>query len=412
MSFLADLEVSVGRWWTLTGPTSGGTLPGVVPSIEVTPRSGMGLSTVFSCIDRVSETVATLPKHTYKEQENGSRQRLRTNIRRLMRRPNPEMTGRAFWQCLTAHKCGWGNGYAEIQLNEQTLEPIALWPLPPDRTRRFKIDDRHTAYRTVIDGKTVVLPRSRVLHIHGMGWDGLQGYSPISMARRSLEIALAADEVAARFMGSGGRNGIVLKHQKTLSPGAKERLRTEFEILNTGLSNAHRVILLEEGTGIEKITMPLADAQFVEVQKLSDVRICGLFNVPPHKIQNLERATFSNIESQQIQFGTDTIRPHVVAIEEEVNEHEAIWRAEEIGVYYFQFEMAGLMRGDAAARWTSYEKARRLGVVTANTVAKIEDYPEIPVDEGGDTFHVSADLVPMRSAGQKSLPPERKEEAP
>lgn len=284
--------------------------------VAVNERTAMQSTAVFACVRVLAETLASLPLPVYRRIGNGKEiARDHPNYRILHDRTNPEMSSFTFRETLQGHLALWGNAYAEIE-TAKSGRVLALWPLRPDVTRPFRLPNGQRAFRTTIDGEQIELPEDRVMHIPALGFDGLLGYSPVALFRQSIGLALATEEFGAKFFGNGSRPGGILTHPGKLNKDAKERLKEGWTAAYGGLTNAQRVAVLEEGVTWTQLGIPPEEAQFLETRKFQVTEIARIYRVPPHMLADLERATFSNIEHQSIDFVVHTVRPWLVRWEQ------------------------------------------------------------------------------------------------
>lgn len=357
---------------------------------------------VFGCVRIIAESVGSLPLPVYRRlQPQGKERDPRHPLYRLLHdAPNPEMIALAFREALTGHTLLRGNGYAEIQRDEAE-RVIALWPLRPDRMRVTRDEAGELAYvYDLPEGKPVRLPTFNVLHLPGFGGDGLTGYSVISYFREAVALALAVEEYGGRFFGNNARPGGVLQVQKTLSPEAAKRLKTSWETLQGGLANAHRVAVLEEGVTWQQVGIPPEDAQFLETRRFQTTEIARIFRVPPHMIGDLERATFSNIEHQSLEFVMHTLRPWLVRWEQALG-RDVFARQPGGSTRFAEHLVDGLLRGDAKARADALAVQRQNGVITANEWREIENRNPHP---DGDALLVNGNMIPATQAGRAGQP--------
>lgn len=356
--------------------------------VNVTETSALRVTAVYACVRVLAETVATLPLVVYRRQK--PRGKLRDPSHPLYTvlhdQANTEMTAMQLRETMMAHVLLWGNAYASIE-RDGAGNVVGLWPLLPDRT--YVVRDDKTGklvyITTLPNGEQVLLPWDQVLHIPGLSYNGIVGYSPIQCAREAIGLALAAEEFGARFFGNGARPGGVLEHPATLSDEAYKRLRSSWESMHRGLNNAQRLAILEEGMQYKPLTIPPEDAQFLETRKFQVTEICRLFRVPPHLVGDLERATFSNIEHQSIEFVVHTIRPWLVRWEQAIN--MKLLTPLERRRFFVEHIVDGLLRGDIASRYNAYAIARQNGWMSANDIRELENMNPIP---GGDVY-----LVPL-----------------
>jgi len=387
--------------WTTTAFGGASNASGV----QVSELSALRSVAVFACVRVISETIASLPLRLFVRTKDDGREVIDAGSGDMFgrlaalvaRQPNPEITAFQFKEMLQAHLCLWGNAYAEIERNEAG-EIIAFWPLLPDRTMPERVILRDGSsivhYRTTtIDGQPVTLGAERVLHIAGLGFDGLVGYSPIGLAKQAVGLSLAAEEFGARFFSAGANIGGVLEHPGKLGDKAYERLKIAFENAHAGLSNAHRVKILEEGMKWTRIGIPPDEAQFLESRQFQVVEIARLFRVPPHLIADLSRSTFSNIEHQSIEFSTHTVRPWASRWENafDVKTLDAFQARKR----YWKFGLEALLRGDLKSRYDAYAVGRQWGWLSVNDVRRAEDLNPV---ENGDVYMQPLNMV---SAGEK-----------
>jgi len=376
------------KWWKIfTGNRS-------VAGISVTENSAMRVATVYACIRVLSWSLASLPLITYKRLERGKERAITLPIYNLLHiSPNPFQTSFIFRSTQMARACGWGNAYAEIEFANGG--PVALWPIPPWHVTP-KLNAQHELYYTVRTATgDIDLPYYRMLHIQGLGTDGLKGLSPIQMAKESIGLSLAAEEFGARFLGEGANSGLVVNVPSGLSDTAFERLKTSFKESYSGLSKAHRVMFLEENMKVEKTTIPPDQAQFLETRKFQVREIARIFNVPPHMIGDLEQATFSNIEHQAIEFVVHTMRPWFVNWEQELSRKLLIGAANQN--YFVEFLIDGLLRGDSISRSQFYNQMFMIGAFSPNDIREKENLN--PID-GGDEYYIPLNMQPASWGSQ------------
>jgi HK97 family phage portal protein len=358
---------------------------------------------VYSCVRVLSETVAQLPLFVYERLERGKRRAYDHPLHAVLHdRPNPLMTAFGFWETLVGHVCLWGNGYAEIEYDNGG-RPVGLWPLRPDQM----VDIRRAGYELnyvyqLPDGKQQVLQGWRVFHARGLSGDGIRGYSPIRDAARGLVgMGLAVEEFGARFFRNGARPGGILQHPGVLDDDGFERLKATWQASYGGLSNAHRLAILEEGMTYQQVGVPPDEAQFLESMKFNRSQIASIYRVPPHMIGDLERATFSNIEQQSIEFKIFTMEPWLVRLQQTINmqllgEEGATPGA---GRYFAEFLPDALLRGDTASRYQAHAIAIQNGWMSRNEVREQENLNPF---EGGDEYLVPMNMAPAEEDGPQT----------
>ena len=370
----------------------------------VTERSAMQMTAVHSCVRILAEAIACLPLHLYRYTENGDKVKATDHplYHLLHDEPNPEMTSFSFRETMMTHLLLWGNAYAQIIRNGKG-EVIALYPLMPNRMEvdRDKQGQIYYSYSTASEdaptmkGSTVNLSPADVLHIPGLGFDGLVGYSPIAMAKNSIGMAIACEEYGAKFFANGAAPGGVLEHPGTIKD--PQRVRESWQSTFGGSANANRIAVLEEGMKYTPIGISPEQAQFLETRKFQINEIARIFRVPPHMVGDLEKSSFSNIEQQSLEFVKYTLDPWVIRWEQ--NLARALFSLEEKQEYFFKFNVEGLLRGDYATRMNGYATARQNGWMSTNDIRSLENMDRIPAEEGGDLYLINGAMTKLKDAG-------------
>jgi len=362
---------------------------------SVTARSAIQVSAVYACVRVIAETVASLPIHVYENTESGSTKAINHPLYRLLHdEPNEEMTSFVMREVMLSHLLLWGNSYSQIIHNGRN-RIVGLYPLLPERMEVDRNSAGALTYAyTTTEGRTVRLSPEEVLHIPGLGFDGIMGYSPIALEKNSIGLGIAAEEYGSKFFGNGATPSGVLTHPNTVkNPKA---LRESWNNAYGGSANAGKVAILEEGMKFDRISIPNNEAQFLETRKFQVSEICRIFRVPPHLVGDLEHATFSNIEHQSISFAVHTIRPWLVRIEQAIN--RALFSDSEKGRFYVQFNIDGLMRGAYKERMEGYAIARQNGWMSANDIRELEDMNPLSDAEGGNAYLVNGNMISIISA--------------
>lgn len=356
-------------------------IPGMQAGVFVDEDSAMTLAEWWACVSVISRTVAALPWGVFEKTQAGRKPVFGTVDWLLNNQPNPEMTAMSMREAMISHVLNWGNGYAEIQ-KDLAGRPIALWLMTPDRV--FPERDRITGdlrYRVLqSDGQTTFLSPSQVLHVHGLGFDGLVGYSIVQMARRSIGIGIAQDTFGQAFYANGAAFGSMVEIPATMSPKQIQDAESYLNDNNKGPDKAFKVKVVAGGTKVHNQTMPLNDAQFVESRGLSITAAARWLGVPPHKIADLSRSTNNNIEHQGIEFVTDAIIPWATRLEQEAN--VKLFSARAQGRVYTKLLVNALMRGDAKSRAEFYRTMTQIGAMSINEVRELEEMNGI--GEAGD----------------------------
>lgn len=244
-------------------------------------------------------------------------------------------------------------------------------------------------------GSTVRLSPRDILHIPGLGFDGLVGYSPIAMAKNAIGMAIACEEYGAKFFANGAAPSGVLEHPGILKDPS--RIRESWQQTFGGSGNAHKVAVLEEGMKYTPISINPQEAQFLETRKFQIDEIARIFRIPPHMIGDLDHSTFSNIEQQSLEFVKYTLDPWVCHWEQAMR--KALLSEDEKKDYFFKFNVDGLLRGDYASRMSGYATARQNGWMSANDIRELENLDRIPEEDGGDLYLINGNMTKLSDAG-------------
>ena len=377
---------------------------GTTSGKAVTERSAMQMTVVYSCVRILSEAVAGLPLHLYKYTDSGGKaMALDHSLYRLLHdEPNPEMSSFVFRETLMTHLLLWGNASAQIIRNGKN-EIVALYPLMPNKMSVDR-DENGRLYYTYYRGSdeaiknkefAVTLQPSDVLHIPGLGFDGLVGYSPIAMAKNAIGMAIACEEYGAKFFANGAAPGGVLEHPGTIKD--PQRVRESWQSTFGGSGNANKIAVLEEGMKYTPIGISPEQAQFLETRKFQINEIARIFRVPPHMVGDLEKSSFSNIEQQSLEFVKYTLDPWVIRWEQSIQ--RSLLNSEEKKKYFAKFNVEGLLRGDYQSRMNGYAIGRQNGWMSANDIRELENLDRIPAEDGGDLYLINGNMLPLKNAG-------------
>lgn len=382
--------------WTLRDPQVREILgpPPVAAGVAVTPDSALALSAVFNAVTILSGTVASLPLLLYRRRGD-SRERAEDHPlwRLLHDAPNPLMTSFSWRERMMVHLLLWGNSFDEV-VRDRAGRVVALWPLMPWQVTVRPDGESGVSYEVRDKAGSRVLSRAEVLHIAGLGFDGVVGRSVIAVARESLGLGLAAQEYGARFFGSGAHLSGVLEYPGVLSDDARRRLREEWTQAYSGVSRAHRVAILEEGLKFSPISIPPDDAQFLQTREFQIEEIARWFNLPPHMLKDLRRGTYANVEHQAIEFLRYSLLPWLRRIESQIG-----LQLLDGTDLYAEHLIEGLLRGDTESRYRAYAIARQWGWLSANDVRRLENLDPVP---GGDAYLVPLNMVPVDGGGEGS----------
>lgn len=385
-------------------------LGGTASGKYVTERSAMQMTAVYCCVRILSEAVASLPLQFYRYTDDGGKEKAVGHplYFLLHDEPNPEMTSFIFRETLMTHLLLWGNAYSQIIRNGKG-EVVALYPLMPDRMKVDRDEHGRLYYEyTVYDsddaegrkgtnkvGRTVRLQPHDVLHIPGLGFDGLVGYSPIAMAKNAIGLAIATEEYGSKFFANGAAPSGVLEHPGTIKDPSK--VRESWQATFGGSGNANKIAVLEEGMKYTPISISPEQAQFLETRKFQIDEIARIFRVPPHMIGDLEKSSFNNIEQQSLEFVKYTLDPWVSRWEQAMV--RALLTPDEKKKYFFKFNVDGLLRGDYQSRMNGYATARQNGWMSANDIRELENLDRIPAEQGGDLYLINGNMTKLEDAG-------------
>lgn len=377
--------------------------------VAVNEYSALYLPVVYACVNRIANPIANFPASIVQPDGKGGWTKVAEHpmSERIALRPNDYMSARTLRKTSQGHALLWGNGYQEIERNGKG-EAVGLWPLLPDRTRPHRVDGQ-LEYRTNIDGTVFRLDHSDVAHLMDLSHDGFIGYSQVAIARQALGMALAMEEFGGKFFANDMKSGGFLMHPGKLSARAIQNIRNPREKgkaeadnpaaaveAQSGLDNAHRVKVLEEGMKYISTTIPPEDAQFLGTREFQIAEIARMYDVPLILLQSHEKSTAwgTGIEQLMIGFITNTVAPWVRAIEQEYD-WKLFTEAERAQGLRVKFNMNGVLRGDMAARAAFYKAMFELGM-TMNQILALEDLNGIGAE--GDVNFVSNNVQTLEQA--------------
>ena len=367
--------------------------------VRVGEQKSLGISSVWACVNLYASTLGSLPLILYRRSPDCKSRERATNhpaYRLAHDTPNEFYTSFTWRETSMGHVLTWGNAYSEI-IGRRAPRELRL--LRPDHTRPEVTTSGRLFYTHDPGGdasrRRLIRPED-MIHVAGLGFDGVRGYSVIQTHRESMGLSVAALEYGSSWFGNGSRPSGVLNHPATLSDDAGKKLRLQWEALHAGSDNWNKTAILEEGMSWQSIGMPPADSQFIETKVFQVQDAARIYNIPPHMIQELSKATFSNIEHQAIQFVTHSVRPWLVRWEQELNRKLLSTRDRE--THFFEFLVDGLLRGDVETRFKSYALGRQWGWLSTNDVRRLENMNPVP---DGDDYLVPLNMVPSDDAGDQ-----------
>ncbi len=371
---------------------------------NVNERTAMQTTAVYSCVRILSEAIASLPVHVYRYTDTGKERVYDHPLYYLLHdEPNPEMTSFVFRETLMSHLLIWGNAYAQI-IRDGSGRVLGLYPLLPDKMeverdengRLYYVYTRNSDENPNFEGYgRVYLRQEDVLHIPGLGFDGLVGYSPIAMAKNAVGMTMACEEYGASFFENGATPGGVLEHPGVLKDPAK--VRESWHSVYGGSRNSGKVAVLEEGMKYQQIGIPPEEAQFLETRKFQINEIARLYRIPPHMIGDLDKSSFSNIEQQSLEFVKYTLDPWVIRWEQSLQ--KSLFLPQEKKQYFVKLNVDGLLRGDYQSRMTGYSIGRQNGWLSSNDIREMENMNLIPDSEGGNLYLINGNMTKLKDAG-------------
>ena len=370
---------------------------------RVTDRTALQHIAVYACVRVLSEAIAQLPLHVYKYNDSGKERVSQHPLYFLLHdQPNPEMTSFVFRETLMSHLLIYGNAYAQIIRNGRG-DVLGLYPLMPDKMKVDRDEKNRLIYiysrydeanPNLKEQGDIVLYADEVLHIPGLGFDGLVGYSPIALAKNAIGISIACEEYGASFFGNNANPIGVLEHPGVIKN--PDKLRDAWHRAYGG-KNSHKVAVLEEGVKFTPISIPNNEAQFLETRKFLIEEIARMYRVPLHMIGDLDHATFSNVEHLSLDLVKYSLDPWIVRWEQSLQ--KALLSDSEKGQYFVKFNVDGLLRGDYASRMQGYATARQNGWMSANDIRELEDMNMISEEEGGNLYLCNGSMSRLRDAG-------------
>ncbi len=389
-------------WYFPGGSFFGGSPGGITKAgTPVSEYNAMQLAVVWACIKIISEDSASLPLHLYKRRKSGGQDKATDDYRYglLHDQPNPEMTAMSYRETTKSHVLSWGNSYSEIERTGGRINRIkALWPIEPQRVTPKRNDKWEIIYNIVIPrtSERKPFPKEKILHVPGLGFNGLMGYSPIRVHRETIGLGMAYQEFDENFFGNGMHPGIVVKHPGKLSPVGSENLRNSLTEKYSGLGKMHKLMVLEEGMEPHQLTIPLKDAQFLELKKYNNIDIgTRIYRLAPQMYGEYGKAsTYASAEQFAIDYVTKTLRSWLVRDEQAYN--MALLDPSERQDYYWEHNVEGLLRGDIASRYAAYAIGKLNGWLNANEIREKENMNPQP-GEQGEVYTVNSSMENVKA---------------
>ena len=364
----------------------------------------MQTTAVYACVRILAEAVASLPIHVYERTSTGKEKKVEHPLYFLLHdEPNPEMSSFVFRETLMIHLLIWGNAYVQI-IRDRSGQVISLYPLLPDKMSVHRDESGKLYYKYKRQSEEnpnfkekgdAILRAEDVLHVPGLGFDGLIGYSPIALAKNAIGMTLATENYGASFFKNGANPGGVLEHPGILKD--PKRVRDSWNAVYNGVTNAHKVAVLEEGMKYTQVGIPPEEAQFLQTRKFQINEIARLYRIPPHMVGDLEKSSFSNIEQQSLEFVKYTLDPWVVRLEQAFK--RSLFLPEEKKTYFVKLNVDGLLRGDYQSRMNGYAIGRQNGWLSTNDIRELEDLNLLSDEEGGNLYLINGNMTKLKDAG-------------
>lgn len=394
---LSDPKAWDPSLWTMVGNQ---TLSGE----NVTEATALTFSAVWNANYILSTTISTLPLHLLEKTDDKTVHVTGNRLYRTMHSEfNPYMTAQVGREVMMSHCLMWGNAYAEI-VRSFKGEVIELWPIAPNRIR-MDMKDGVLFYWVKVDNKEVPMLYEDILHVPGLGFNGFQGYSVISMARKSIGLSMAMETFGSLYFGQGTHPSAAITHPNKITDS---KLRKALTKTYAGLGASHRLMLLEDGMTIDTIGIPYDDAMFLQSRVFQVSEIARWFNMPLHKLKEMERATNNNIESEQISFVTDTNLPWFIRFEQNYDQQLLSQNQKYQRNMFFRHNVDGLLRGNSKDRAEYYRIMVNIGAMTLNEVREKENWDKSDQEFMDDHF-VPLNTIPLTMLReflekQKTLP--------
>lgn len=372
--------------WNLRGSQS-------VSGETVTEETALTYSAYWNAVNLIAGPLGSLPLHLMQTQGKNKRYATDQSLYRVLHTQyNPYMTAMAGRECLALHVLTWGNGYAEKVKNGYG-EIVELWPIPPNRVTP-KMKDSELVYDIRMNGESdITLSRDQILHIPGLGFDGFVGYSVIAMARKSIGLGMALETFGSLYFGQGTHPGVIITHPNKLGTDGHANLKKALTDSYSGLGQSHRLMLLEEGMKPEKIGIPPEDSQFLESRQFQITDMARWTNLPVHKLKEMTKSSFNNIESENASYVVDSLLPWFIRFEQNYD-MQLVSKPQQKQNFYFKHNFEGLLRANSKDRAQFYKVMIGSTIMTPNEAREKEDLN--PSDNPlADELFVSVSTIPL-----------------
>lgn len=361
--------------------------------IYVSSKKALQVSAVFACIKVISETIASLPLHLYKKTVNGKEKADNLDLYSILHYlPNNRTIQFDFWVMYIVNLLLTGDAFAYIK-RDNSGKIRELWNIPSGKVTISKNQKTNELYYKVKDdeGNEVIYYPEQIMHTRGMRFDKAdESLDPIALARDALGLSLALEEFGSKYFKNGASVGGIAEYPGALSDEAFERFKNSFYKEYQGVANSNKILFLEQGSKFTKTSNTPEESQSLESRKFQVIEIARFFNVPPHKIFDLDRATFSNIEHQSIEFVQSCISPLCVRLEQTI--YKDLLMPRERRTLFAKFSLNGLLRGDINTRKEYYQSGIQNGYLSPNDVRALEDMNKI---KNGDIYMINGNMMPL-----------------
>lgn len=384
--------------------------------IAVDPQSALSLTAYYAGVRVISEDTASLPVAVFRRKKSGGStliddHSITVRFARSPDGPANEMSSMRWREAWIAHCLGWGNGYAEVEWTADGQDVLGMHLMHPDKVRPIRDDNKRLFYedRSRPGGAAATkIPAADVLHLAGLGFNGLIGYSPVQLAKEAIGLGRAAEQYGAKLFVNGAMPGGFLKSPGRLKPEAVANLRDSWNAVHQGGANAHKVAILEEGLEWVATTINPEDAQFLATRQFQVVEIARMLRLPPHKIGDYSQAHLANIEASNLDYLMTCLRPWCVRIEQCLDLKLLSDKESRMG-YYIRHDIRALLRASIKDRALYYKSMFEFGM-SPNEIFELEDMNPIPDTDGGNLRFRSVNSTPLAGipgpGGGKALPDE------
>lgn len=389
----AQIRALTGTGYAPAAPVLSGTY--------VTPETALGLTAVFCAINVVSRDVAALPRHVYRTLQGGGYEiEAGHHVEPLIGSldPNDDMGRFRYVQTQMGHVLGRGNGLSEIV--RSAGRPVAIELLHPVKTKPKRTAAGKLFYE--LENHKEILAED-VLHFAGLGFDGVSGYSPVTVCRQSVGAGLAVEQFGAAFFGNSAIPRGLLRFPKVLKEGALKNLRESWNRVHQGAQSAHQVAILEEGGEWVNTQISPEDSQFLQSRQFTVLEVARIFGVPPHKLQDYSSAHLANVEESNLDYLATTILGWVTMLDDEFS-RKLLTRAERESGLVVMTDLRAMLRGNTSVRTTYYQAMRNMGAMSANDIRRAESLNPLPDGTGGELYLVQSQYTPLDQVG-KAPPP-------